>query len=109
MEIYGLILKGKLSFPPSFPKHARDMVSPRSNPHPHPHPHPNPNPNPHPHPHPHPHPEQVTRLLYEKPPQRLGCQKRGGRDVREHAFFQKVDFQKLEDKVRVRVRARARA
>ena len=76
MEIYGLILKGKLSFPPSFPKHARDMV---------------------------------TRLLYEKPPQRLGCQKRGGRDVREHAFFQKVDFQKLEDKVRVRVRARARA
>ena len=76
MEIYGLILKGKLSFPPSFPKHARDMV---------------------------------TRLLYEKPPQRLGCQKRGGRDVREHAFFQKVDFQKLEDKVRVRIRARARA
>ena len=54
MEIYGLILKGKLSFPPSFPKHARDMV---------------------------------TRLLYEKPPQRLGCQKRGGRDVREHAFL----------------------
>ena len=29
-------------------------------------------------------------------------------DVREHAFFQKVDFQKLEDKVRVRARARAR-
>jgi hypothetical protein len=28
--------------------------------------------------------------------------------VREHAFFQKVDFQKLEDKVRVRARARAR-
>ena len=75
MEIYQLILKGKLSFPPSFPKHARDMV---------------------------------IRLLCEKPPQRLGCQKRGGRDVREHAFFQKVDFQKLEDKVRVRARARAR-
>jgi hypothetical protein len=65
MEIYQKILRGKLSFPAAFPKHARDMV---------------------------------TKLLNDKPPQRLGCGKRGGRDVREHAFFQKVDFQKLEDK-----------
>jgi len=30
---------------------------------------------------------------------RLGCLKRGGRDVRDHLFFKPVDFQKLESKV----------
>ena len=39
---------------------------------------------------------QVAKLLVANPAQRLGCLKRGGRDVREHAFFKPVDFTELE-------------
>jgi len=40
----------------------------------------------------------VTKLLAANPTARLGCLKRGGRDVREHAFFKPVDFGELEAK-----------
>eukprot|EP00908_Phaeocystis_cordata_P026034 Transcript_8509.p2 GENE.Transcript_8509~~Transcript_8509.p2 ORF type:complete len:482 (+),score=294.80 Transcript_8509:1140-2585(+) len=65
MDIYQKILKGKMSFPSSFPKAGRDLVA---------------------------------KLLVANPAQRLGCLKRGGRDVREHAFFKPVDFTELEAK-----------
>jgi len=65
MEIYQKILRGKITFPVSFGKNAKDLVA---------------------------------KLLVANPTARLGCLKRGGRDVREHPFYKPLDFGELEAK-----------
>ena len=41
----------------------------------------------------------VDRLLTKEPTERLGCMKHGVDEVKRHAFFSKINWQRLEKKL----------